>query len=237
MRSRIIAILAALLAIAFTIAACTFQPIAPSRQSSVGTVAKISLGKIPNTLSTIEADAEDIIDFAPQGDWTRIPKDIAEMQSAWQLYLPQASQAAAPQALQAAMNTALQQLQTAAQAQDAAATMQAANDVSAAVVELFALYDSAIPADIGRLDVLGRQILLDVAQGDWAKAEQSLAQTAAVWQRVRPSALAQQGDKVVAAYDASLSAQAAWLKTKDREKLIDEANTGLEIVDELEGIY
>lgn len=237
MWQRITVIVPTLLALALTTGACMIKPVAPAAEEPGEAVTQAAPDSVPAALSTIEADAEDIIDFAPQGDWARIPKDTTDMQAAWQLYLPQAAQDGAPQEVQSAMTAALEHLQTATKAQDAAATMQAANDVSAAVVELFALYASAIPADIGRLDVLGRQIILDVARDDWAKAEQTLAQTSEVWQRVKPSALEQKGDEAVAEYDASLAAQGDWLKAKDIEKLTSEATNGLEIVDALEQVY
>ena len=43
------------------------------------------------------------------------------------------------------MTSALDHLQTASQAKDAATTLQASNDVSAAVINLFALYNPKIP--------------------------------------------------------------------------------------------
>ncbi len=227
----------ACLALALTLGACIVQPAASSPGKSAQAVPKASPGVAPASLNTLEADAEDIMDFAAQDSWERIQKDTTHMRAAWQMYLPQAEQAGVSKQNQTAMTEALERLAAAVKAKEARATLQAANDVSAVVVELFALYNPQIPADIGRLDVLERQVILDVAAGDWAKAEQTLTETIKIWLRVKPSALEQKGDEAVADYDASLSAQTDGLKAKNVKKLTTEATNGLEIVDALEQVY
>src|SRR5690242_5006669 len=129
-----------LLSIIFILTACAPKPVVP-----VVTPA----GPLPNSLVAIEAAAEDIIDFAPSGDWDKINKDVTDIANAWKSYQPQAGQAGASQAIQDAMNSALTKLQAASASKDASATMQGSNDVSAAVVELFALYSAKVPADVG----------------------------------------------------------------------------------------
>jgi hypothetical protein len=227
----------ALLAIGLTLGACIRPATTPEAGEPAEVESTVSLGNMPDSLTAIEADAEDIMEFVPEGDWARIQTDTTHMSDAWQAYLPQAATDDVTPEVQTAMSDALAGLQAAVQGQAASTTLQTANDVSAAVVELFAHYDSATPADIGRLDVLGRQIILDVAAGDWAKAEATLNKTHEVWERVKPSALEHKGNKAAAQYDASLVAQAAWLKTKNVEELTTEAMNGLEIVDALEQVY
>jgi hypothetical protein len=194
-------------------------------------------GAVPNSLVTIEAAAEDIIDFAPSGDWDKINKDVADISNAWKAYQPQADKDGASQEIQDAMNTALSNLQTASASKDSSATMQGSNDVSAAVVELFALYSPKVPADIGRLDVLERQVILDVAAKDYSAATKSLANTMSVWREVKPSVLEHDGKEVAAQFDASLEIQAVAVDSKNDTQLNNEARNGLEIVDALEGLY
>jgi hypothetical protein len=197
----------------------------------------VSTGAVPNSLVTIEAAAEDIIDFAPSGGWDKINKDVTDISNAWKAYQPQASQDGASQEIQDAMNSALSDLQAASASKDASATMQGSNDVSAAVVELFALYGPRVPADIGRLDVLERQVILDVAAKDYPAATKSLAKTMSVWKAVKPSVLAHDGKEVAAQFDASLEIQAVAVDSKNDTQLNNEARNGLEIVDALEGLY
>jgi len=196
-----------------------------------------SPGALPNSLITIEAAAEDIIDFAPSGDWEKINKDVTDIESAWKSYQPKASQDGASQEIQDAMTSALAELETASASKDASATMQGSNDVSAAVVELFALYGPKVPADIGRLDVLERQVILDVAAKDYSAAMTSLATTKSVWEEVKPTVLEHNGKDVAAQFEASLTAQESALNAKDDATLTKEARDGLEIVDALEQLY
>ena len=194
-------------------------------------------GVVPNDLQTIEAAAEDIIDFAPSGGWDKISTDVTDIANAWKSYQPQAGKDGASQEVQDAMTSALAQLKTVSASKDSSASMQASNDVSAAVVELFALYDPKVPADISRLDVLERQVILDVAAKDYPAAEASLAKTKSVWEKVKPSALEHNGKEVAAQFEASLAAQESALNAKDDAALTSEANNGLELVDALELLY
>lgn len=203
----------------------------------ISTPTSISTGAVPNSLVTIEAAAEDIIDFAPSGDWDKISADVKDIENAWMTYRPQAEKDGASQEIQDTMTSALSDLGAASASKDASATMQGSNDVSAAVVELFALYSPKIPADIGRLDVLERQVILDVAAKDYPAATKSLAKTMSVWKEVKPSVLAHDGKEVAAQFDASLEIQAVAVDSKNDTKLTNEAKNGLEIVDALEGLY
>lgn len=194
-------------------------------------------GPLPSPLVTIEAAAEDIIDYAPSSNWDKINQDVTDIENAWKSYEPQAGKDGASREIQAAMNSALTKLETASAAKDASATMQGSNDVSAAVVELFALYSTKVPANIGRLDVLERQVILDVAAKNYSAATKSLDHTKAVWEEVKPSVLEHNGKEVAAQFEMSLAAQTSALDTKDDAALTKEARDGLEIVDALERLY
>jgi hypothetical protein len=194
-------------------------------------------GIVPNALVTVEAAAEDIIDYAPNGSWDKINGDVTDIINAWKTYQPQASKDGASQEIQDAMMIAIGKLQTASAAKDSAATMQGSNDVSAAVVEMFALYNPKVPADIGRLDVLERQVILDVAAKDYSAAETNLAKTKSVWEKVKPSAIEHNGKDTAAEFDASLAGQESALGDKNDTALTNEARNGLEIVDALEQLY
>lgn len=194
-------------------------------------------GTIPRPLNTIEAQAEDLIDILPGGNWTAISQNVADIAAAWQAYQPQLTTDHVPQPFETAFNDALAQLQQSANAQAADETHQAANDVSAALMDLFALYQPATPVDLGRLDVLGRQAILDVAAEDFVAAANTLAKTRAIWNRLKPDVLAHDGSQVASEVEDSLDIQQVALEAEDGEALRDEANNGLELVDALEQLY
>ena len=199
--------------------------------------ASLPAGVVPQDLVTIEAAAEDIIDFAPSGNWDKINQDVTDIEAAWKSYEPRSKQDGAAQEVDDLMNSALAALETASQSKDASGTMQGSNDVSAAVVELFALYNPVVPADIGRLDVLERQVILDVAAQDYSAALETMAKTRSVWESVKDSVLEHNGKDVAAQFEASLEAQAAALDAKDANELTREASDALELVDALERLY
>jgi hypothetical protein len=194
-------------------------------------------GVVPDSLHGIEAAAEDIIDLAPGGDWGKISSDTSGIADAWMAYPSQAVKDGAPQAVLDSLSGALSQLQSAVAAKDTAGTMQSANDLSAAVVELFAIYNPAVPADIGRLDVLERQVILDVTANDYAAVTTTLAKVKSVWENVQASVLNHSGKDAAAQFNASIATQENALKARNGAALTDEAKNGLEIVDALEKLY
>lgn len=224
MKNRIQFVILLLVAVATILTACGIKP---------ATSNKI----VPDSLQTIEGAAEDIIDFASSGNWEKINADVASIADAWQTYQQQARKDGAPQSTQDTLTAAIAELQVASATKDAAATMQSANDLSAVVVELFDIYNPKIPADIGRLDVWERQIVLDITADNYDAATISLSKVKTVWENVKSSVLEQNGKDVAALFEASIATQENTLKAKNSAALINEAKNGLEIVDALEQLY
>jgi hypothetical protein len=234
MVSRFSHIISAFFTVAILLSACGN----PQAQTiSMQNVSTAPNGVVPDTLATIEAQAEDIIDFVPGGEWSRVNSDILAIEKAWEIYTPQATNDGASQALKDGFAEALSKLKSTAASQDKIGTLQASNDLSAVVVELFDLYHPVIPADIGRLDVLERQIILDVENQNFTAGTKTFAKTITVWEQVKPSILAHSGQSVVEQFDNSLAVQSTALKAQDGSTLIDEARNGLEIVDAMESLY
>jgi len=224
MKNRIQFVILLLVAVATILTACGIKPAA-------------SYKIVPDSLQTIEGAAEDIIDFASSGNWEKINADVASIADAWQTYQQQARKDGAPQSTQDALTAAIAELQVASATKDSAATMQSANDLSAVVVELFDIYNPKIPADIGRLDVWERQIVLDITADNYDAATISLSKVKTVWENVKSSVLEQNGKDVAALFEASIATQENTLKAKNSAALINEAKNGLEIVDALEQLY
>jgi hypothetical protein len=218
-----------LLVLAALLTACTGTPFSTDNGPAADGV--------PKPLHRIEASAEDIIDLAPAGSWDRVGEKLATISEAWTVYQPQATTAGATATHQEALTSALARLQSAAAAKDANVARQAANDMGAAVLDLFALYNPTTPPDIGRLDVFERQIILDVTANDYVAAAASFAKTKATWESVKPSVIAHKGQSVADKFDASIAIQEAKLQARDIPTLTAEVNVALELVDELEKLY
>jgi hypothetical protein len=192
---------------------------------------------VPGPLQTIEAQAEDIIDIVGGDDWASVQADVAAIAAAWKVYGGQAAADGAPQVILDALAGELSCLQQRSSAKDAPGTLQAANDVSAALMDLYMVYSPAVPADVGRLDVFERQVLLDASANDLRAAANSLARVDTIWARVKPLALEHQGADVAARFDANLAEQRAAWQSKDGAAIAAPATKGLELVDALESLF
>jgi hypothetical protein len=194
-------------------------------------------GTVPEPLQTIEAQAEDIIDIVPEGNWTQIASDVDTIAKAWKTYQSSSSENAIPQAFYDAFITAFTHLTQVSKAKNTKNTLQSANNVSAAIVDLFTTYNPAIPIDLGWLDVIERQTVLDASTNQLSAATDSIAKANAIWVRLRPSVLSHNGTNVALQFEVNLYAQRTALIAKNSSNLLENANSALEIVDSLEQLY
>jgi hypothetical protein len=192
---------------------------------------------VPKPLDELEAQSEDVIDVVPGGKWDQVASDVATVDTAWAAYQTQGAADGAPDAILTGMKTAVAALDAASRAQDPTGTMQAANDLSAGVVELYGLYDVGRPVGIGRLDVIGRQIVLDAAAKDQAGVQQHIAAATAQVTALEPDLGDHDGSKVIEQSHELLAAMTAASSTKDYATVTAKANDFLEAVDSMEELY
>jgi len=192
---------------------------------------------VPKPLDELEAQSEDIIDIVPGGRWDGVASDVATVDSSWTTYQPQAQADGAPATILSRMAAAVTALDAASEAKQATATMQAANDLSAGVVELYGLYDVGRPVGIGRLDVIGRQIVFDAAAKDQAKVNQQIDAAKAQVAALKSDLEDHDGKKVVDEAAGQLSAMSAAAARQDYATVTKQANDFLETVDAMESLY
>ena len=142
-----------------------------------------------------------------------------------------------PQPFQDALAAALGDLKKHASAKNAAGVAQAANNLSAAIADLYTAYHPARPADLGRLDVLERQVQIDLAAGEQDAVADSLAKITAVWARLKPVIAAHNGGAAAAQFDTSLAAQQDALGAHNTAALGKAADAALALVDTLEQLF
>jgi hypothetical protein len=195
--------------------------------------------KLPRPLETIEAQAEDIIDIVPAGRWDKVGTDVTAIDVAWSSYRLQALRDGATPGQLVDFDGALNGLKAAAGAKKPAETMQASNDVSSVTADLYGLFDIGRPAAIGRLDVIGRQIILEVDRNDLAAAGRQVAQVDGIWNRsgLRADILKHDGKKVAKQTDDNLAAMQKAGAAGDSATVRRLANEFLEIVDRMEDLY
>ena len=213
----------------------TTAPPGPTSTTPTTSGAAASLGPVPTQLDSLEVGAEDVIDLVPDKGWGQIARAVQAMQTAWGEYRDAAAKADA--ALADRIDGALTALAKAAGGKDGQGAAQAANDVSAPLIELLARYDLGRPVQIGRLDVIGRQIVLDAGRRDVAAAATQVDAARAQWTAVKADVLAHKGDQVATDAEAVLEALDRALQAADAKSLTTKGTELLEIVDKMEGLY
>jgi len=221
----------------------TSAPAAPAGALAGTAVATDTAGgnaSVAKEVLDIEANIEDAMDALGGNNWAGAHDDIAKMGESWTAYQQHASKDGALQGTLDAFAKTFGQLKSAADAKNVATSLQAANDLSGVVMDLYDVYHPAAPTDIGRLDVLERQVNLDVKGKDFAAAAKTLGAINTTWQKVKPAILshnAAQGKDVAGRYEASIAAQSELVKKQDASGLQDEATKSLDIVDALEKLF
>jgi hypothetical protein len=217
------------------VAAATAASTPGAATTAAANTATATLAPVPDALASLEAGAEDVIDLVPDGGWANITREVDGMRTTWDGFRATASRVDASMADR--IDRALAALADAAKAKAGAGTAQAANDVSAPLVELLAHYALGHPVQVGRLDVIGRQIVIDADGRDLAAAGMQVAAARAEWTAVRADILAHDGAKVSARAEASLEALQRALDARDATTVSRKAAELLEIVDAMEGLY
>ena len=190
----------------------------------------------PKPLLTIEDQAEDVIDQVPNGRWARIAKDVATIKAARAAYQARAkADGIAPNVLDE-FDRALGRLTAAAKARQGQDTLQAANDVSGATVELFGSYDIGHPVQIARLDVIGRQIGFDAARNDLTGVQTQIENAKTQWAAIRDEVTAR-SSAVGAQVDATLAALDEAHASNNPGLLKAEVRVLLETIDAMEELY
>jgi hypothetical protein len=196
-----------------------------------------TIGTVPPSLVTIEGATEDIIDMVPSGGWDQVTADVNEISDAWSSYQSQAEVDRAGQALVDEFSEGLGSLKVAQDERRSWDTMQMANNLSATTVELYGLYEVTVPIDVGRLDVLGRQVVLDVTKPNWPAANATVRDLKNTWQEIKPSILDHDGKDVAKQFNATVDSLDNALAARDGESTTVQATIALEIVDAMEGLY
>jgi hypothetical protein len=195
-----------------------------------------SAGGVPRPVLSIESDAEDAIDMVFAGKWDRVAADADSIASSWTEFVGSSEGSAVTDEHRREMDEATADLKAAAQAEDELAARQAANDVSKVIVDVFDLFDFKIPSDVGRLDWLERQVIIDADRDDWDAVAGDVVQTRETFDRVKPGVVAAGGEEEALDCETSVAKQGELAASRD-PAIVDEANIALELVDDLESVY
>lgn len=193
-------------------------------------------GTVPQAVLSIEGEAEDAIDTVYQANWDKVRADAEAISTNWGELIASPASEGVTDSQRASMDEAIADLRNAVDAKDELLARQAANDVSKVVVDVFDLFEFNIPSDIGRLDWMERQVIIDADRHDWPAVLTDLSQIRETFGRVRSNIVAAGGEGEVVEFDDSLNKQDRLAASEDGG-IVEEANIALELVDNLERVY
>lgn len=121
-------------------------------------------GPTPAELHTLLAGAHSVFDAAQARDWVGASRTVSAMNGAWGRYRA----GGVPRLLKPLMAAALNDVTRAVARRAPAKSRQAALDVRRNGLDLLLQYRSRIPVDFARLDLWGRQLVIDAEARDAA---------------------------------------------------------------------
>jgi hypothetical protein len=193
---------------------------------------------VPRSLGQAESGAEDTIDFAQSGNRSRVVatarklRRVAEGPAARDL-----RRAHVPEGPIAELRDRARLVQALAAGAALLRVSLAANQVSALMPQFYAHYADPVPPDVLKLDYLDREAELRSKARDRSTVGAAVDELSSTWAKLQPEVRSAGGDKVAAAFTRHVAAMRRLAKGADWRALQNEARTGLELVDRLEGVF
>ena len=200
------------------------------------TLAQSMLPAIPNELDELESGAEDIIDQINDGDWARARSTVNAMKQNLANLEPSFRAAGVPESLVNEIRRRLAMLEAQVEAMNAFEAKVQANAITRVIPDIFDHFRVIIPTDLGRLDFLGRELLLNVENGDWMAARNTVAGILRIWSRLKPN-LNATAQKSAADFESTVNALVDDVNRQDSAATSRDANALLDKVDVLEQAY
>lgn len=100
-----------------------------------------------------------------------------------------------------------------------------------------AAYSDPAPADVIELDYLDFEAKLQGLAGEQSKAAAAIDQLGRTWSALRSEVIAAGGNTVAAKFDAHSAEMLKLTRTGTDQQIADEAQRGLDLVDEIEAVY
>jgi hypothetical protein len=191
---------------------------------------------IPAQLDNIESAAEDIIDNIANSDWTGAQDKLAVIKTNFGELKTVLVSAAVSTDIINGLETAINGLETAAGAQKSYDARVQANQISRYVPDIMDYYTVAIPTDVGRLDYLGREIILNVENADWPSAGSNFDTANNLWNSLK-SKLGNNYKNDIDIFQSNMDDLKAAIDKLDISATTDQANALLENVDVLENDF
>ena len=190
----------------------------------------------PRQLDELETAAEDIMDDAGAGNWTKAQQKVDTMKKDLTALGPVFQSAGVPSSLVAGIQTPLKSLEQKVKSKDAMGTKVQANQITKVIPDVFDYFQVTTPTDLGRLDYLGREVALNAQQGDWTAAGSNMTQIKQVWARLKPN-LNTAAQKNADSFESSVNTLSGDVQKQNATAVAKDSTTLLDKVGVLEKAY
>ncbi len=194
-----------------------------------------SHARTPQALEAIESGAEDMVDYALDGNRRALVKGAATLTTAVEDGKALLAENGVPAATIRRLLTLSTAVSRVADSGKPVRVALAANAVSALMPSIYERFAGKELAALLRLDYLDREAQLRGLAGQPGKVPGLVTQLKASWSSVRPAILARGGNKQATAFDRHVAAMVR-LEKGAAAGIAREAAAGLELIDALEGV-
>lgn len=187
----------------------------------------------PKQLEIIESDSEDIMDDINNSDWIKAQSKVNEIKKNMNELKPVLKSSNISSSLIDGLQSTLTELEKQVTAKTIYESKVQANAITKFIPDIADSYKVILPTDLGRLDYIGREIILNVEKKDWISAMSNLNKGKEIWLRIKNNLNAVYQNDITKCAD-SIKNLDNFINKKDVSLATNEANIFLDKVDILE---
>jgi hypothetical protein len=193
---------------------------------------------VPASLGHAESSAEDIVDFARAGNRAKVVAAARELQrTAEGPVAADLRKADVPADIISSFQVRARLVDSIADREPFLRVSLAANQVSGVMPDLYARYSDPVPPGVLQLDYLDREAQLRSLAEDQASVRDAVLKLSSTWAKLRPQVIEAGAKEAAADFTRHVGAMRRHAAGSNARALQKEASTGLELVDDLEGVF
>lgn len=190
----------------------------------------------PSQLDSLESDSEDIIDDITKNDWTSAKSKSSDIKAKFSELSPILKKDSVSADIINGINSTIIKLENAVDAKQSYEARVQANQISNYIPDVADYYTVKIPTDIGRLDYLGREILLNAEKADWTSATSNFQTASNLWNGLKAQ-MSSSYKTDIDTFQSNLDSLKSAIDKKDSAETAKQADALLENIDTLENDF
>lgn len=166
---------------------------------------QVKAQQLPKVMYNTGEAAEDLVDFAQSGNWKEIKIKINTIDNLYKAYRSEVLSNKLSFQLLDFYSMYVEQLNSALKAKNSDQIAFAANQITGIGADFSSHFKQRVPAEIGRLDYLGREILLEASNNNLTAINRRLGDIDYTWQNIKPEILTHWGNNQAAVFEKLVS--------------------------------